>query len=331
MNRFDRITAILIQLQSKKVVKAQDLADRFGISLRTVYRDIRSLEEAGVPLYGEAGIGYSLVDGYHLPPVMFTPEEAMAFITAEKLMERFSDSALQNNFTSALYKVKAVLRGSEKALLEQLENHIEVLDHKTKVPAQNNVLDILLKAIADKKAVQLVYRGFGKQDDSERLVEPIGIFYENDNWYTIGYCHLRDSYRQFRIDRIKQAVLTTQPQEERASMAEYREQAEKIKDLRDYIKVVLKINKEVLIFMNERRHYYGFVSETENGNTVEMTFFTPWAEEGLLRWFLMFADQAEILEPQWLNDKACELLAKIIEKNSFKADKAFQNFPLIKL
>ena len=91
MNRFDRITAILIQLQSKKVVRAQDLADRFDISLRTVYRDIRTLEEAGVPLYGEAGVGYSIVDGYRLPPVMFTQEEAMAFITAEKLMEKFTD------------------------------------------------------------------------------------------------------------------------------------------------------------------------------------------------------------------------------------------------
>ena len=89
MNRFDRITAILIQLQSKKVVKAQDLADRFGTSLRTIYRDIRTLEEAGVPLYGEAGIGYSIVDGYRLPPVMFTKEEAIAFITAEKLMAKF--------------------------------------------------------------------------------------------------------------------------------------------------------------------------------------------------------------------------------------------------
>src|SRR5690606_29609387 len=106
MNRFDRITAILIQLQSKKVVKAQDLADRFGISLRTVYRDIRTLEEAGVPLYGEAGIGYSIVDGYRLPPVMFTREEATAFITAEKLMEKFTDASLKQHFTSAMYKVK---------------------------------------------------------------------------------------------------------------------------------------------------------------------------------------------------------------------------------
>ena len=72
MNRFDRVTAIMIQLQSKKVVKAQELAERFEVSLRTIYRDIRSLEEAGIPLYGEAGVGYSMADGYRLPPVMLS-------------------------------------------------------------------------------------------------------------------------------------------------------------------------------------------------------------------------------------------------------------------
>lgn len=79
MNRIDRLTAILTHLQTKRLVKAQHLADRFNISLRTVYRDIRALEEAGVPIIGEAGAGYSLLEGYRLPPVMFTQEEAMAF------------------------------------------------------------------------------------------------------------------------------------------------------------------------------------------------------------------------------------------------------------
>ena len=83
MNRFDRITAILIQLQAKRSVKGQEMADRFGVSLRTVYRDLRTLEQAGVPLCGEAGVGYSLAEGYRLPPVMFTREEATALLTAK--------------------------------------------------------------------------------------------------------------------------------------------------------------------------------------------------------------------------------------------------------
>jgi predicted DNA-binding transcriptional regulator YafY len=318
MNRFDRITAILIQLQSKKVVKAQDLADRFGISLRTVYRDIRSLEEAGVPLYGEAGVGYSLVDGYRLPPVMFTPEEAMAFITAGKLMEKFTDKGVTDNFSSALYKVKAVLRSTEKDLVDNLEDHIDVLDHHKAIPPESNSLDILLKATAEKKVVQMVYKAFGKENENTRLAEPIGIFHENGYWHTIAYCHLREEYRQFRLDRIISIKLKDTPQQEHVSLKEYRELYPKAWDQYPYVKVVLKVNKKVACYLQERKHFFGFSSEKDNGDaTLDMSFYTQWAEEGLLRWYMMFADSAEILEPEWLKDSATALLQRIIEKNNF--------------
>src|SRR5664279_5689637 len=98
MNRIDRVTAILIQLQSKRVVKAQEIADRFNISLRTVYRDVKTLDEAGLPVIGEAGVGYSIMEGYRLPPVMFTREEATAFLTAEKLVEKLTDVSTRKNY-----------------------------------------------------------------------------------------------------------------------------------------------------------------------------------------------------------------------------------------
>lgn len=317
MNRFDRITAILIQLQSKKVVKAQDLVDRFNISLRTVYRDIRSLEEAGVPLYGEAGIGYSLVDGYRLPPVMFTPEEAMAFITAGKLMQTFTDKGVKENFESALYKVKAVLRGREKDLVNALEDHIDVLDHNKTIPPNSNSLDTLLKAVADKKVIQMTYKAFGKDTESTRLAEPIGIFHENGHWYTIAFCHLRNEYRQFRLDRILSIKLTEQNQQEHVSLKEYRELYPKEWENYPFEKVVLRIHKSTQPYMHSRKHFYGFTSETDNGDTVDMHFFTQWAEEGLMRWFMMFADTAEIIEPLWLKERAAIHIEKILQNNKF--------------
>src|SRR5688572_29301370 len=105
MNRIDRLHAILTHLQSKKKVTAQDIADRFNISLRTVYRDVKALEESGVPVIGEAGIGYSVMEGYRLPPVMFTQEEASALIMGAKLAEKFTDHSVRKHFDAALYKI----------------------------------------------------------------------------------------------------------------------------------------------------------------------------------------------------------------------------------
>src|SRR5690606_17318688 len=140
--RFDRIVAILIQLQSEKIVKAQELAERFQVSLRTIYRDIRSLETAGVPLYGEAGTGYSIVNGYRFPPVMFTREEAGSFVAAEKLMQGFADENLGKSFESAVFKVKSVLRGPEKDWVTVLDSHISISAQKAFNVEIPNALEI---------------------------------------------------------------------------------------------------------------------------------------------------------------------------------------------
>src|ERR1051326_614442 len=104
MNRIDRLTAILIHLQTKRVVKAEEISDRFEISLRTVYRDVKALMEAGVPIGSEAGKGYFIVDGYHLPPVMFNQEEASSMLVAGKLVEKLTDQSIRKAFESALLK-----------------------------------------------------------------------------------------------------------------------------------------------------------------------------------------------------------------------------------
>jgi len=154
--RFDRIVDILIQLQSKRIIKAQELANRFDVSLRTIYRDIKSLEQAGVPIIGEAGTGYSLVEGYKLPPVIFTKEEAFSFIGAEKLMEKFMDNHMIEDFKSAIYKIKSVLKYSEKDLLTALENQIH-LSASTYDSFNKNVphaLRTFFKSIASKKPIK---------------------------------------------------------------------------------------------------------------------------------------------------------------------------------
>src|ERR1700739_4978035 len=155
MNRLDRLTSILIQLQTKRVVTAQEIAERFSISLRTVYRDIRTLEEGGIPLSGEAGVGYSIMDGYRLPPVMFTKEEATAFLTAEKLIEKLTDTSTDESYKSAMYKIKDVLRATEKDYIEHIDKHIEVVDNPyiPKQEAPTGLLQDILKSISNKTVI----------------------------------------------------------------------------------------------------------------------------------------------------------------------------------
>lgn len=309
MNRFDRITAILIQLQSKKIVKAQDLADRFDISLRTVYRDIRSLEEAGVPLYGEAGVGYSLVDGYRLPPIMFTREEALTFVTAEKLMEQFTDVATKASYQSAMYKMKAVLRSDEKDLVETIEDSILIRKHNhTKTDSPDNTLDSLLKCISENCVAKMTYNAFNSEETTQRTIEPIGIYHENQYWYVIAWCQLRKDYRQFRTDRVSDIRITSEKfHKKHPSFREYLESVEKEQNVET---VVIRVDKKIARYLQNQKYYYGFVSEISHRNIVEMTFQTMYIE-GFSRWLLMFADQAEIVEPPYMKAQMKALISEI--------------------
>ncbi|WP_264535466.1 helix-turn-helix transcriptional regulator [Flavobacterium sp. N1736] len=304
--RFDRIVAILIQLQSKKIVKAQELADRFEVSLRTIYRDIRTLEASGVPIYSEAGVGYALMDGYRLPPVMFTREEVSSFIAAEKLMQKFTDPSLGNHYATAMYKLKSVLRSNDKDWLSNIESSVVM---QTAEPLFNdnspNTLAVLFESIAEKKQILLSYKTFDKEETTQRNIEPVGVFHDHNNWYFLGYCHLRKDYRQFRTDRILGIKKTECDFTiEHDSLETYLNKTETIPTT----KVRILIEKKIARYLEFERKYHGFVSEKEVDGKIEMTFMCRDLENGFPRWFLMFGDYATILEPEILKTKTLELL-----------------------
>ena len=315
MNRIDRISAILIQLQSRRVVKAGDIAERFNISLRTVYRDIRTLEEAGIPLIGEAGVGYSIMDGYRLPPVMFTREEATAFLTAEKFVEKLTDATTNAQYQSAMYKVRAVLKTSEKDALENLDGSIEVMkSHSQKRAGNNNDhIQTILDAIIYKKVLCIDYFAWHSQEFTQRDVEPVGVVFLDSFWHLIAYCRLRNDYRDFRIDRIRKLVVTdaTYNNSKHPTLKAYIAQTAKEKQLE---LVVIKVDKEIGNYLDHQKYYSGFVSEKTIGNKIEMTFLTM-SIEGFARWFMMFGDKAEIIKPDALKDRVCAIIMAISQKN----------------
>ncbi|HEY0056567.1 MAG TPA: YafY family protein [Pedobacter sp.] len=313
LNRFDRIVAILIHLQSRRVVKAQDLADRFGVSLRTIYRDIKSLEASGVPIAGEAGVGYSMMDGYRLPPVMFSREEAGSFVAAEKLMQKFSDKTLGAYYQSAMFKIKSVLKGSAKDRVAQLEEQIWInSDQEIFNEHTPDALDVLLDSIAEKRQIALKYQSSYSDELVDRIIEPLGVFNENNYWYVMAYCLLRLDYRHFRTDRMFQIRRTSAPftKDHHDSIEDYKI----TKQPEQNTKVVLLVSKDIARYLKAERKYYGFTSEKLRGDKVEMTFMCSEACDGMARWFLMFGDKSEIIEPDSLRIKVGELIEKIQDK-----------------
>jgi predicted DNA-binding transcriptional regulator YafY len=207
MNRINRITAILTQLQSKRVVTAKTIADRFEISLRTVYRDIKTLQEAGVPIGSENGVGYFIVDGYRLPPVMFTEEEANALITADKLVHQKNEKSLSKNYTSALIKIKAVLRNQQKEKIELLEERISA-DNKYKISPKTDYLSKIQTGITDFLELNLTYKSIYKNEITKRNVKPLALYFTENDWILIAFCLLRNDIREFRLDKIKNLIMT---------------------------------------------------------------------------------------------------------------------------
>lgn len=309
LKRFDRIVAIYIQLQSRKVVRAEELAERFQVSLRTIYRDVKVLEISGIPLIGEAGVGYSIIDGYRLPPIQFTREEAVSFVAAEKLMETFLDKSLGSHHQSAMAKVKSVLRSTDRDWISLIDQHVQI--DRSQNPFNKGIpdaLEILLESIAEKRQVSLIYRAFIEDELSERLIEPVGVFHENHFWYVMGYCHLRKDYRQFRSDRIQRISRTTIPFTlSHRPVHELRQP----KEGKPKQEVIIRFKKHVVKYIRNDLKHFGLVSEIAHDGSVEMRFLTSDADTYMPRWLLRIADSIQIVKPQELNDALKTLLDRI--------------------
>lgn len=204
MNRLDRLTSILIQLQSKQLTTAREIAERFEVTNRTIYRDIQTLRLAGVPIGEEEGKGYFLVEGYQLPPVMFTMEEARALITTSKILNYHSENSLKQNYESALLKIKAVLSPKNKDNLEFLNSRIGF--QKPWAPTSLS-LDSIQQAITENKKLKIKYQTRGEEQLTERIIQPYAVYFTGAVWSTIAFCELRQEIREFRLDRIRELKL----------------------------------------------------------------------------------------------------------------------------
>ena len=310
MKRVNRITSILIQLQSKQYVSAKEISNRFNISVRTVYRDIRALEDSGVPIGSENGKGYFIVDGYYLPPVSFTEDEASALLFGSKLTDKHTDAKIKDNYESSLLKIKSVITKNQKEKINTLDSMIFVDNSGFKKSGESFLFKIQ-SILGLNKLIEIEYHSNYKDEGTNRVVEPIGLYFYGNYWHLIAYCRLRKDYRDFRIDRIKSLKVM----DEVFSLEKRKSLETLIKDLYSsvsYTKVKVKFKKDAYKHIGDSKYYYGFLKEEFYNDFVEMQFLT-YSISFFARWLLNFTDQVEVIAPIDLNKIMGELSKRLFE------------------
>ena len=202
MNQLSRLISILTLLKSKRLLTATEVSERFNVSIRTVYRDMRKLEEAGVPISTIDGKGYSLIEGYTVAPVQFTEQQANSLITARHLVSKSQDSSFIRDFDEALTKIKSVFKYNVLEKTEHLHNKIAVLD-KPFEKLESDTLSEIQTAITNFQFVEIGYLKANDFETSHRKIEPVALYTISSKWVLMAWCHLRKEYRSFRIDRIQ--------------------------------------------------------------------------------------------------------------------------------
>ena len=206
MNRIDRLMNILLTLQSKKFVATKTLSDKYELSERTIYRDIKALNEIGVPIYFEPNKGYGLMQGYFLPPLTFTIEEANSLLLLQTLANKFADTSIVQKSNSALEKIKAVLKHQDWEKHEKISSKVEVYIPPNS-DTKNSYLSKIQNAIIDKNILNIGYTD-AQKNQTRREIEPIGLIFYTNQWHLLAWCWLRTDYRDFKVSKINQLSTT---------------------------------------------------------------------------------------------------------------------------
>ncbi|WP_248929811.1 helix-turn-helix transcriptional regulator [Paenibacillus hamazuiensis] len=299
MNRTDRLMAIVLELQKHKEQRAEDLAATFETSVRTIYRDVQALSEAGVPIRAVPGQGYSLMEGYFLPPVSFHAEEAAALLLGLDAIEPLAGGPSRGHAASARSKIEAILPADVRERTDAVRSRVRVLSFP---PRQRETVELLRQAAAEERSVRIRYRAKDArysetERETERVIDPYGIVYVQGAWVAIAHCRLRQSLRHFRIDRMSDVVWTderfTRPAD--FSIRDY----EPGEDRRTEVRIRLR-GRAIDRFRETDYFYVEESKETEDGLMVTLKVRY---EEEILHWVLGWAEEALVLEPESLKRK----------------------------
>lgn len=295
MKRFDRLIAILLQLQTSRLLRAADLAARYQVSERTIYRDMRSLETAGVPLVAETGLGYYLDRSYQLPAINFSPDEAIALLVGVKGMQAHVAGSLSQRAESAMDKLLAVMDNQQREDIRELQARIGVDGvNRSASTSENLSFDICQQALITRRQLLLSYTANYSGQHSERTVEPIGLSHYGGHWHLIAWCQLRDAMRDFRLDRIQIVEIQSAhcPARPDRTLESYYLSL-KDKHTLSQVKVGFEASKAHFVGMDRYRH--GYLGSEKRDDMEVMNFLTAYPEY-LGRWLLQYTHTVKLIE-----------------------------------
>jgi len=310
MNRTDRLLAIVLEIQARKQVRAEDLAVMFEVTKRTIYRDMLALAESGVPIVSLPGRGYTLVEGYFLPPLTFNTDEAIMLLLGTDLAGQNFDAQYRKAAQSASSKITAVLP-------ERLRHEIEYLESSIQFIALNGSLALetlqqLRRAIIQRKTIRFRYhaRYPDVKPDTTNLrdADPYALIHISDTWLLVAYCHLRCDRRHFRLDRMEEIIVLDQEFTRPPDFT-----IERTAENNRTIVVNALFDHETARWVRESSSFYR-VAQEDRPEGLLVTFMVEQPRD-VLNWLLSWGSHVRVLEPQALREMLAQEAERVLENH----------------
>lgn len=302
MNRIDRLFAILLTLQHKRRIRAQDLSEQFEVSKRTVYRDLSALNQMGIPIASLPGEGFELVDGYYIPPLMFSENEAVAMMLGSRLLMQQAAGSLPRSASQALAKLTVALPQQVRERAEALTGIISFITPNERFDLDDPQLITLQRAIQEKRVIHIRYHSYQKDEVTERDVEPHQLFYSDGIWYLEGYCRWRKDIRAFRLSRLEKLELRRETFSRRRTG-----KAQNIQTM----EIRIRFEPGAVRWVQERQHY-GFQREESPTPKGVIMLYRVHDMSEIKPWILSWGAAAEVLTPGALRKDLYETARKLV-------------------
>lgn len=307
MNRTDRLLAIVLELQARGAARAQDLAAHFETSVRTIYRDVEALCEAGVPVVATPGRGYALMEGYFLPPLSFGVDEAMTLLLGADFVAQHFDPQYRAAAGEARRKIEAVLPERHRPELDDLRESLQIVvldQQQAPTPEVQALLGQLRRALRERRTVRFRYHtrhaAGGHDASEERRADPYSLAHTAGSWYLLAHCHRRGDVRMFRLDRMEELHPTTTTF---VRPADFRlRPGDQLQDRTLTVRV--RFDEAAARWVRESRFF--FVTAQEETPEGLLVTLRVRREEDVLSWLLGWGRRAYILEPESLRQRLRE-------------------------